>query len=480
MDLEYLDKAIFIFVLIVVLCGGYFAKNQLQSIEDYCLGGRKINTFYLGLSVFATYVSGLAFLGAPAWSFKDGLQTLILQINFPFVVMLVAYFLVPKIYELKLISIYDFHKKRFGSFTQKFTAITFLVTQVLGTAGILYATSLIFSYIFGIHIVYAILFTALFTAFYSTSGGLRAVVFTDIIQVMVMFAGLGFVSYAVISEFLSLESNSDSSIMAGGRILNFNMDLSDKYTVYSGLIGMTLYRIKAYGASQLVLQRVIAANSVKNARRTLIFTGVLTTPILCLLLVLGYMLRSLYQVDTAIPNTNLIILDYISKLAVPGLLGLMISTVFAASTSSLDSALNSMATVFYQTFDIKGYFGLLSEINILRLITIIFVVLIIVPAYLFSINNDSILERVVSVGSYFAGIELFLFISGFYLKTTTELDVMISSGCSLLIVIYTAIYTEITWTWYCVIGFLASVLFLAIIKISRKIYLRIDGTFSGV
>ncbi|MEM1436405.1 MAG: sodium/solute symporter [Pseudomonadota bacterium] len=457
MELAHLDLFIIGVTLSAVLAGGIVAGRNVHDAESYTLGTRQAPWWAVGLSVFATYVSALSFLGAPGWGYDDGLRTLMLQANFPLVALLVARLFVPMFYKLRVASIYEYHRGRFGATTSTLSSSLYLLTQTLSSAGILYTSALVLGETLNLSFPLALLGVGLLTLVYSAGGGMNSVLWTDVVQSAVLGIGLLLVLLFAADDFLSLDLRAGFS--ADGeryRIFFLDTDLTDKYTLWAGLLAMTLYRVQAQGASQFVIQRTLAAKSLADAQRSLLILGYAVVPMLAAMLGIGACLHLIYG-GRAFENSNTIILQYLADLAVPGLAGIVVSALFAASMSSLDSALNSLSTVSFHAFNKPGRTpAATANVRSLRLLSAFWLVVLLIPAYLFSRGEGSILERVVEIGGYFAGAELALFCLGFFASGIGQKHVLIGIVTGFLSVFGVAALTPVSWPWFCAVGFLGT------------------------
>ncbi|MEM6708647.1 MAG: sodium/solute symporter [Pseudomonadota bacterium] len=461
MELTSLDLIIVVVTLIAVLAGGVVAGRNVRDADGYCLGSRQAPWWVVGLSVFATYVSALSFLGAPGWAYDDGLRTLMLQANFPLVALIVARVFVPMFYELRVASVYEYHRGRFGTATSALSSGLYLLTQALSSAGILYTSALVLGEVLNLPFVTALLGVGLLTLLYSAGGGMNSVLWTDVVQSVVLAIGLLLVLFFAIRDFVTMDVLADAADSAQvradrNRILFFEFDLKDKYTIWAGLLAMTLYRVQAQGASQFVIQRTLAARNVVDAQRSLLILGYSVVPMLAAMLGIGACLYLTYE-GRSFDNSNTIILQYISDLAVPGLAGILIAALFAASMSSLDSSLNSLSTVTFHGF-LKKRFELspVQSLRSLRLLSAFWLAVLLLPAYLFSRGKGSILERVVEIGGYFAGAELALFCLGFFAVSIGQAHVLFGVATGFVGVFSVATLTEVSWPWFCAVGFLGT------------------------
>jgi SSS family solute:Na+ symporter len=204
-------------------------------------------------------------------------------------------------------------------------------------------------------------------------------------------------------------------------------DITISTTIWSGLIGMTLFHITVYGANQMMVQRTLGAATIGEAKKAYLLMGYAAFPIYFLFFFIGVLAYGYYG-GKPFANNNEIILQFAADSGVPGLLGILAAAVLAASMSTLSSAFNSMATAsvvdFYQRYfkrDESDAHYLLAT----RWATVFWAVLIIFPAILYTRSDGSILEVISKIGSYFVGAKLGMYALGFFSKHTTERGLMV-------------------------------------------------------
>ncbi|MBR9754196.1 MAG: sodium/solute symporter [Gammaproteobacteria bacterium] len=451
-----LNWAILISYLLINLLMGSVLSRKVQSAEDYYLGNRTTPWWAIGLSVMATYVSAMSFLGGPAWSYGSGMGVMMIQINYPLVVFLVITLFLPFFYNSGVVSIYDYQERRFGKKARAVMSIIFMMTQTLSSAAVLYATALVLSFITGVDVTYAILAISLIALMYTMMGGITAVIWTDVLQAGVLLVGAVIIFFALIDQMPDSLGASLEALQAEGKmnIMDWSFDLGVSTTVWSGVIAMTLYHVTVYGANQMVVQRALAAKNIGDAKKSFMFMGFAAFFIYFLFLLMGVLFYHYYQ-GREFENGNTIVLQFAAEYGMPGLLGIVAAAVVAASMSSLDSALNSLATVttvdFYEKYFKKGASSQ-HYLKASRLFTVIWAILIVAPAILFAENEGSVLELLTKAGSYFVGAKLSMYGLGFFSKHTTERGLLVGVATGFGAVWLVATQTEISWPWFCAIG----------------------------
>lgn len=468
-----LNWAILIAYLIGNLWLGYLLSKRVASAEDFYLGRRATPWWAIGISVVATYVSALSFLGGPAWAYEESLAVIAIHLNYPIVICLVVIFFLPFFFNSGVASIYEYQERRFGPAARSTMSVVFLISQGLTSAAILYGTALVLEFITGVDVIYAIILVTLIALVYTILGGIAAVIWTDVIQAGVLLVGAGIIFYALLDQLpLPLvEMLSDLKAQGKTNALEFSFDLGKEATIWTGVIAMALYHTTVYGANQMMVQRTLAAKNIGDAKKSYLMMGFAAFFIYFLFMFLGVLFYGYYG-GVEFDNSNTIILAFASDYALPGLMGIIAAAVIAAAMSSLDSSLNSMATVstvdFYERFFKPGQSGQ-HYLKVSRLFTLMWAVAIILPAIALSRSEGSILQTLSQLGSYFVGAKLSMYGLGFFSKHASERGVLVGVAVGFLVVWWVAAFTDISWPWYCLIGGVVNV------AVSLPASLLLDG-----
>ncbi len=447
-------------ILVVYIFGnlmlGYFLGKKVHTADDYYLGDRTTPWWAIGISVVATYVSALSFLGGPAWSYTQGLSVLAIHLNYPLVIFLVITLFLPFFYNSGVASIYDYQERRFGPTARAVMSLIFLVSQALTSAAVLYATSLVLQFITGIDVISAIVIVTVVALIYTAMGGIAAVIWTDVIQAGILLVGAIIILYALLEQLPMPFYETLVELKAQGKTnaLNFSFDITREATIWTGIIAMTLFHATVYGGNQMMVQRTLASKNIGDAKKAYLMMGFAAFFIYFLFMFLGILFYSYYG-GREFENGNTIILEFATDYGLPGLMGIIAAAVMAASMSSLDSAFNSLATVsivdFYQKYFRKDE-SPEHYLRASRVFTLLWALAIIVPAILYAKTEGSILQTLTKVGSYFVGAKLSMYALGFFSKHTMERGLLVGVFVGFVVIWYVATQTDVSWPWYCAIG----------------------------
>ena len=455
-DFGTLNWAILITYVLLNLLLGWVLSKRVSTAEDFYLGRRTTPWWAIGISVIATYVSALSFLGGPAWSYSESLAVIAIHLNYPIVVFFVITLFLPFFFNSGVASIYDYMERRFGPTSRIVISTVFLVSQALTSAAILYATSLVIEFITGIDVKMAIVIVTVIALIYTMMGGITAVIWTDVIQAGVLFVGAFIIFFALLDSMPAPIGEILADLKAQGKTnpLELSFDLTLEATVWSGVIAMSIFHITVYGANQMMVQRTLAAKNIGDAKKSFLLMGFVAFFIYFLFFFLGILFYGYYG-GQEFENGNTIILSFATDYGMPGLMGIIAAAIVAASMSSLDSSFNSLATIstvdFYEKYFRKDE-SPEHYLKVSRGFTVFWAVIIIVPAIIYSTSEGSILQTLSKIGSYFVGAKLSMYGLGFFSRQTTEKGLLVGVAVGFIMIWYLATQTDIAWPWYCLFG----------------------------
>lgn len=462
-DFGALNWAIVIVYLLATVAIGLIASRGVDSASEFQLGSRDMPWWALGISVVATYVSALSFLGAPAWAYGDGMAALAIHMNYPLVVFVVVTVLLPFFYNSGAPSIYEYLEHRFGVATRSVLAIIFMFSQVITSASIVVAASVVTTFITGIDVHLSIgIITALVLG-YTMLGGLEAVVWTDVLQAAILFTGAAVVLWSLLNGSVPPQEALHKLALAGKlNPLNTHLDFTIAPTVWAGVGAMTFYHITVYGANQMMVQRALAAKNIGDAKKSYLTMGYAGFVIYFIFFLTGALLWAHYH-GKPFAQPNEIILLYAQSLHVPGLMGLLAAAILSATMSALSASFNSLATTSVADFYQRFFKPTGSEREYLwasRGFTLLWGVVSIPISYSFIGSGGSILERLTEVGSFFVGAQLATFGLGAFSKQTSERGLLVGIGTGFIALVIVAYGlpplgiepSNIAWPWFVVIG----------------------------
>jgi len=371
-----LDWMIFAsYFMLLIFTSVILSQVKIKTSREYFTGANSMPMFAVAISVLATSQSAATFLGGPEYSYKHDLTFLGFYVSAFLAVIFVAKVLVPKFYEIKAITVYEYLAHRYGETSKRYAGIMFLVGRLFASGARLYIGALaismiLFSDILATHIALSIAILMIGALGYTYFGGVKSVIFSDIIQA-VTYVGAGvavlaYLYYSLDTDFSTLVTTlSDNDKL---KLVDFSF--SGGFTVWTLLTGWFLLNIAAYGLDQDMTQRVLTCKNKKEGEKSLIYAILFTVPVAFLFLVIGLLLYIFYQhpeisnfssacVDQNVEGKSVkIFMLYILNEMPEGLRGLVTVGAIAAALSSTNSVLSAMSSVaiedIYRPWLVKG------------------------------------------------------------------------------------------------------------------------------
>lgn len=355
------DYLVFLFMLFLcVLIGIYFGFMQKTSSSEaeYLMGGRNMMVFPIALSLVASFISGITLLGLPTEIYSYGIQYVYVVGGVCLMGLVMGYMYLPVFQKLNITSTYEYLESRFDRRLRMFGAIMFMVMNVGYLPIVIYVPALAFNQVTGINIHVITPIVCLICIFYTSVGGLKAVVWTDVVQTFSMVGALllvavkGSIAIGGINQVFKAAWDTDRI-----ELPNFNVDPTIRHTIWSQVIGGFFYWLQTNAVSQNMIQRYLSLPSLKAGRRALwIFVGgVILLMSLCTYN--GLLIYATYQncdpLTTKLAKAKdqllpLFVMDILGD--IPGLAGMFVAGVFSAALSSLSTCLNSMSAVVLEDF----------------------------------------------------------------------------------------------------------------------------------
>jgi SSS family solute:Na+ symporter len=333
----------------VTALGVWFGRRQ-KDARDYFLADRSIPWWAVCFSVVATETSALTFISVPATAYGSDLWMLQLALGYLIGRTVVAVVLLPGYFRGEVVTAYALLERRFGLRTRRFASLIFMVTRAFADGVRVFATAIPIRLITGLPYWQAILLTGAITLLYTYHGGLKAVIWTDVVQMFLyLFGGVA----ALVVILGALPGGWDGLVAAvpaqKWEILHLGGGAADSKWLFTGLVGGAFLSMASHGVDHLIVQRLLASPSLRDARRALLVSGVLVIVQFALFLVVGVGLYAFYRGQTfATPDE--IFPKFIVEELPPGVTGLVIAAILAAAMSTVSSSLNSLASA--TTFDI--------------------------------------------------------------------------------------------------------------------------------
>lgn len=458
MYLEAIDVLIMIiYGLLIIGLGIYLGKTN-ESQEDYFVGNRSFKWWAIGLSVIATQVSAITFIGAPGWAYQSGLVAIIMTMNIPIAMWLIGGYFAPYFYNSGVMSVYSYLEKRFGNKIRLVMSLSFIFKMIMVIGTIVYAPALILSKITGLGLNITIAIMTIISIFYTILGGIKAVIWTDVIQMVVLWLGLIVSFFIIITSLPQSFTETIQIAREAGKIkaLDFRFGFDIPNTVWAGIFGGGILHLAYFGVDQAQVQRFLTAKSMRNVKITTKFSSFVVVIQMFVFMLMGSLLYVFYN-GQSFDNPNNIFLKFILENIPNGILGLIIAALFAATMSSIDSALNSITTVLVKDI-YERYFESTYEksLKISRIFTCISGIFIAAFAFLVSNTNLSLLEAISKYGSYLLGSMLGVFVLGLFTKSANEKGTILGFFIGVFSVSYIAQNTNTFWMWNNLIGLIVT------------------------
>jgi len=348
--LSPLDYAVVVLYFALMLGLGYFIGRRQKSADEYFLAGRGMPWFAVGLSILASLLSTISYLATPGEMIKNGVAVLAGRLAVPFIYLVVGFGVIPYFMRLRVTSAYEYLEMRFDLATRLFGSVLFILIRISWMGLIVFTAAGALEEITGLPYVLIVTGVGLIAIVYTTLGGLRAVIWTDVVQFVFLFGGALFTVLYVATDTgtgpVTWWRNATGIDRPAQPI--FSLDPFVRVTWVGMVISQFFWWVCTACSDQVAIQRYLSTSSIKDARRSFacnLVAGVLTG---CLLALCGIALYSFYpqlpgKPDDAFPH-------FIAHEMPPVLAGLVVAALFSAAMSSIDSGMNSIATVITVDF----------------------------------------------------------------------------------------------------------------------------------
>jgi SSS family transporter len=467
-EFSYVDYIVIFGYLIGVAYLGVRIAGQQSTTSDYFMGGHDIPWWAVLFSVVATETSTLTFISVPAVAYGENLTFLQITLGYIIGRILVSKLFLTAYFKGNLTTAYQFLKERFGSSMRNAASATFMITRLLADGVRLFATAIPLAIILRLGGAFtgwsdievyllSISVIAIITLVYTLVGGIKAVVWMDVMQMIVYVGGAIFAGIIMITDLPS--GLSGAMTMAADadklQLFDFGLDqvfadfIAQPYTFFTALIGGAIFSIASHGTDQLIVQRLLTTRNVKDSQKALIGSGIVVALQFGLFLFIGLLLYAFYDAQTAqelgLATTDEIFAKFIVEQLPVGLSGLIVASLFAAAMSSLSSSLNSLASS--TTYDLyKPYFGdqntPAEDLRISRIFTTVWAVIITGSAFFFAYlqlqagERPAVVELGLGIASYTYGGLLGAFLLGRLFSKPDTRDALIGFFAGLVSLLF--------------------------------------------
>ena len=458
--MRFVDLAVIAGYLCFITWFGARFKETQKTLKDYFLGGRGAPWWAISFSIVSAETSTLTVIGTPALAFGGNFTFLQLIMGYLLGRIVISILFLPRYFRGEMFTAYELMQRRFGPLVRKFTAGTFLLIRALAEGVRVFAVSIVISIVLQTGELASIALIVCLTLFYTFEGGMTAVIWTDVIQMVLYVTGALLSFFAI----LNLIPGGWQHVVAVGQtagrfqLFDFRFSLTPAffhttYSFWAGLLGGCFLTMASHGTEQLLVQRLLSAKSERESRLALFSSWVVIFFQFALFLMIGVLLFVYYK-DTGHPSPLIrerIYPDFIWNHLPTGLAGLLIAAILAAAMSNLSAALNALASTTVMDFlrPLRPQHSEAHYLKFARYATVLWGIVLFAVG-LVARHWGSILEAGLSIASVLYGALLGVFLLGVLTKRPGQWSAIIGMAAGLLATLL--LRSHVAYTWYVLIG----------------------------
>jgi len=457
-----LDYGVFgAYLLLTAAIGLWFARGQ-RNLDEYFLAGRSMGSVVVAMTILASLFSGITFLAAPGEAYANGPLFYLVNLGFFVATPITTIVFLRFYYNARFFTAYQYLEERFSVQLRTLASASFIARVLLWLAAATYAPALALEHVTGMPLWFTILCTGLVTTIYTTFGGMRAVIWTDVMQLVVLFGG----QLAILLIALSRVPGGIAQVIEigqqGGRLdLSLSADPTVRVTLWGLLIGAAFVHLVQMATDQVSVQRYLTATSLKVAERALWLKLWLVLPVTAVFYGSGLVLYAFYQIHGdplaagAITKADQILPYFVINELPHGLPGLFIAAIFAASMSTISAGINSLTSAslidFYQRLWRNPDLSENNQLRIARVLTVAYGTAVILLAFLVE-RLGTLLEATNKVISLVGGPLIGIFLLGMLVPRSTARGALVGWISGLLVTLWVCFGTDVSFLWYALIG----------------------------
>ena len=483
MRISPIDLVIILLYLAGITLFGICFRRSQQTLRDYFLGGRSTPWLAIACSIVATETSTLTIIGTPAIAYDGNLAFLQLVMGYLIARVILCVVLVPQYFQGEFYTAYQLLEKRFGGRMKHAAAGVFMVTRAVAEGVRIAAVGKVVSVAFGTRERASIAIVAALTILYTFEGGMRAVIWTDVIQLVLYLTG-SVAAFCLLLHKIPGGWPAIAQIAAESghklRVFDFTVSLTRSYTFWSGVIGGTFLTMASHGTDQTMVQRLLAAQSERDSKKALLASGVIVFAQFALFLVLGVMLFA-YARHSFLPvpggDTDRIFPEFIVREMPVGLAGLVLASIFAVAMSNASGSLNSLASSSMIDFGrARNAEGSAQQLTRSRYATLAWGIVL---GALGLAPWRHVLEAGLTIASITYGGLLGVFLLGTWNRRANQTGALIGLIVGIAAMVAVRFGTHIAFTWYVLIGTLVTFVVGSIASDLREIAERLKASHAA-
>jgi solute:Na+ symporter, SSS family len=445
---------------------GAWLGSRSKGLRGYFLGESNIPAWAVMISIVATETSTATFLSVPGVAYRGDFTYLQLAFGYLFGRVIVATILLPAYFRGKIFTAYELLQDRFGGPTRTTASLLFLVARSLGDGLRLYLAATVLRHLTGWSTGQAIEAVAVVTVVYTFLGGMKAVIWTDVIQFTVYISG-ALVALLILANKLpgGFAELFETAHAAGKfRLLDFTFDLTRPFTFWAGLVGGMVLNTATHGADQMMVQRYLSARSQRQAAGALVASGLIILVQFAFFLLIGVSLWVFYRqfppssgvgsAGAGVGSSDEVFTYFIVHYMPTGLLGLMIAAIFSAAMGTLAGSLNSSASTIVNDL-YRPLTGQTDEGHLLlvsRMMTVLWGGVLTAVAFGARRLEDNVVNNALAIASFVSGILLGVFLLGVLTRRVGQRSALVGVLAGISAVSYAKFGTPLAWPWFALVG----------------------------
>jgi sodium-coupled monocarboxylate transporter 8/12 len=456
-----LDYAVFIvYLLAAVIIGVSFTSGQ-ETIKDYFLAGRGVHAVILAISVLAALFSGISYLGAPAELYSHSITFMLVGLSFFIAVPVINLFFMPFFFGANFYTAYQYLEARFSVGVRTLSSALFILRVLIWLALATYAPALALQQVTGIPLWLTILLTGALTTLYTTLGGMKAVIWTDVMQFVVLVGGQVAIFVVALNHIPDGVMGVYHISQAAGKFdISLSLDPAVRATLWGVLIGGAFTNLVQLGTDQVSVQRYMTATDLKQARRALWIQLSLTLPTIFVFYLSGLVLYAFYQGQTDplaagwISKADQILPYFVMHELPTGMPGVLIAAIYAASMSTVSAGINSLTTTTLVDFYQRLWRPEAGSTHLLRLakwLSLFYGVLIVLLAF-FVERLGTLVEASNKAMGLVGGPLLGLFLLGMFSRRANATGAIVGWFAGVLVLLPVCFLTKTSFLWYAMLG----------------------------
>jgi len=461
----WLDYGVFVgYLAASVLVGVLFVREQ-RTIKDYFLAGRSMGFVVVAISVIAALFSGISYLGAPSEVYAHDISFILILASFFIGTPITTVVFLPFFYRAKFYTAYHYLEERFSVGVRTLASAMFITRVLLWLALATYAPALALEQVTGIPLWVTILTTGVLTTFYTTLGGMKAVIWTDVMQFVVLVGGQIVILFTAIGKVPGGLAEVYQIGLEGGKFtVNFSIDPTVRVTLWGLILGGAFMNMVQLATDQVSVQRYMTATSLKAAQRSLWLKLVVGIPITSIFYLSGVVLYAFYQTHGdplaggRITKADQILPYFVVNELPIGLPGVLIAAIYAASMSTISAGINALTTAtlvdFYQRLW-RPNPEPRRQLRLAKYLTLFYGVVVLVLAFIVD-KLGTLLEASNTAIGLVGGPLLGLFMLGMLSRRANAKGAVIGWGTGVAVLLPVCFMTKVSFLWFAVIGCLTT------------------------